>query len=412
MMDKYTVLEHEAKGCFDFFWNETTTEGPGYGLIRDNTHKWAKDVSSIASVGFGLSAYVIGVQRGWITKEQGYERALGTLKTLYQSVEHMNGFFFHFIYMNSGKRAWNSEITIIDTAILLMGALTASEYYGGEVMDYFEKIYRRVNWEWYRDKKGNMFYMGYHIGKGFSGWWDLYAEQIMMYILGAASPTYPVDKEMYYTFGRNIGKYKGNEFIYTYTGSLFAYQFTHAWVDFRNKKDRLGADWFNNSVKAVMANRQCCIDNSHKFKTYGENSWGMTACETPHGYDGSIGGAPSANNNTTHLMEGTIPPCGAVGSIVFAPEESIDAMNHMYYNLPQLWCQYGFKDAYNLDNSPVWFSECVIGIDKGISLLMLENYRSGLMWDLTMNNEYIKKGMELLEIRDINEGASPNIVVA
>lgn len=410
-MDKLTVLELEARGCFDFFWKETTIEDAGYGLIRDNTYEWARDVSSIASVGFGLSAYVIGVTRGWITKEEGYKRALGTLKTLYFDVEQIEGFFFHFINMKTGKRVWNSEVSIIDSSIALMGALTAGEYFEGEVKEYFEKIYKRINWEWYTDRKRNMFYMGYHIGKGFMGWWDLYAEQLMMYIMGAASPTHPIDKEMYYSFGRSHGEYKNHKLIYTHTGSLFTYQYSHAWIDFRNRRDRLGTHWFDNSVQAVLANRQYCIDNSYKFKTYNENSWGLTSCETPHGYDGREGAAPSADGNSTNLSDGTVAPCGAVGSIVFTPEESVAAMNYLYYNHPKLWCKYGFKDAYNLDIKPVWYSDIVIGIDKGISLLMLENYNSQLIWNLTMKNDHIKKGLELLEIKTVaGTGADMNVV--
>jgi hypothetical protein len=353
-MDKHNVLELEARGCFDFFWKEATTIGIGYGLIKDNTHDWAKEVSSIASVGFGLSAYVIGVERGWISFEDGYNRTLGTLKTLYNNVEQVEGFYVHFVNMHTGKRVWNSEVSIIDTSLVIMGAMTASEYFGEEVTIYFEKIYKRVNWDWYRDAEKNMLFMGYHYDEGFRGWWDLYAEQLMMYILGAASPTHPVDKDMYYTFGRNIGNYKEHKMIYTYTGSLFAYQFTHGFIDFRDKRDKTGINWFENSVEASKANRQWCIDKAKEYTTYNEHSWGSTACETPHGYDGRIGAAPSANNNTMNLCDGTIPPCGAIGSIVFTPEETIAAMNYMYYNIPMLWSQYGFRDGYNFDTSPPW----------------------------------------------------------
>lgn len=391
------ILDLEAKGCFDFFWNEVTIEGKGYGLIRDNTHKFAHNVSSVASVGYGLSAIIIGVERGWITYEQGYERVLGTLKTLRDDVEHMEGFFFHFVEMDSGKRAWNSEVSIIDTAITIMGALTAAEYYKGEVEELFEELYQRINWEWYRDSNKNMFYMGYHIGRGFEGWWDLYAEQFMMYFLGVASPTYPINKEMFYDFGRKVGKYKDYEMIYTHTGSLFTYQFSHAWLDLRQTKDRLGVDWFENSRLATLANRQYCIDNPNGSKTYNKNAWGMTACETPSGYMGSQGALPSANNNT-HTADGTVPPCGPAGSIVFTPQESIESLNYLYEQFPQLWGKYGFNDAYNLDVEPAWFSDVVIGIDKGITLIMLENYRTGLIWDLTMQNKYIKDAMKILEI--------------
>lgn len=398
-MNRLDILDLEAKGCFDFFWNEVCTEGEGYGLIKDNTSKWEShvNIASVASVGFGLSAIIIGVERGWITYEQGKKRALGTLKTLYNNVGQVSGFFNHFVDMYTGKRAWGSEISVIDTAIAIMGALTCSEYFKGEVEEWFEKIYQRIDWDFYRNKETNEFYMGYSQENGPFGRWDMYAEQFMMYFLGVASPTHPIPASMFYDFRRDIGSYGGDEFIYTPVGSIFPYQFSHAWIDFRNTEDKQGVDWFENSVKASIANRQYCIDNPNNLKSFHKNAWGMTACETPHGYDGSQGTLPSHNK---HTADGTVPPCGAIGSIVFTPEEAIDAMNYYYDTFKdKLWGKYGFNDAYNLDVTPEWFCENVIGIDKGISLLMIENYRSGLIWKLTMQNKYMKKAMELLEFK-------------
>ncbi|HOO75367.1 MAG TPA: glucoamylase family protein, partial [Tepiditoga sp.] len=277
-MNKKDILCKEQKLSFDFFWNEVSLKEKTYGLIRDNT---GHDVASVASVGFGLSAIPTGVENKWITREEGYERALKTLKTFFYNAEHKEGFFIHFLDMENASRTWQSEVSIIDTALFLMGALTVGEYFGGEVNDYFEKIYARVNWNWYTDKQKNMFYMGYWYEKGFGGHWDLYAEQLMMYILGAASPTHPIDPEMYYTFGRNIGKYGDYEMIYTWTGSIFTYQYTHAWIDFRKLKDRNGTNWFENSVLASKASRQYSIDMKSKYITFSENSWGLTACDSP-----------------------------------------------------------------------------------------------------------------------------------
>ena len=398
-MNRLDILDLEAKGCFDFFWNEVCTEGEGYGLIKDNTSKFEShvNIASVASVGFGLSAIIIGVERGWITYKEGEERALGTLKTLYNNVGQVSGFFNHFVDMRNGKRAWNSEISVIDTAIAIMGALTCSEYFKGEVEEWFEKIYQRIDWDFYRNKETNEFYMGYSEENGPFGQWDMYAEQFMMYFLGVASPTHPVPASMFYDFRRDIGSYGGDEFIYTPVGSIFPYQFSHAWIDFRGTEDKLGVDWFENSVKASIANRKYCIDNPNNLKSFHKDAWGMTACETPHGYDGSQGTLPSHNK---HTADGTVPPCGAIGSIVFTPEEAIDAMNYYYDTFKdKLWGKYGFNDAYNLDVTPEWFCENVIGIDKGISLLMIENYRSGLIWKLTMQNKYMKKAMELLEFK-------------
>ncbi|HPO26484.1 MAG TPA: glucoamylase family protein [Petrotogaceae bacterium] len=391
-MGRNDIVQTEAKLSFDFFWNEASLMENSYGLIKDNT---VHDAASIASVGFGLSAIVVGVNRGWITREEGYKRVVGTLKTFYSKAEQKEGFFIHFLDMQTARRTWHSEVSVIDTAIFLMGALCAAEYFKGEAEEYFEKIYKRVNWQWYTNKKKNMFYMGYWYENGFHGAWDLYAEQLMMYILGAASPSFPIDPSMYYEFKRNTGCYRDYQLIYTWTGSIFTYQFTHAWIDFRKLYDKNGVNWYENSVNATKAARQYCIDLKGKYKTFGECSWGLTACDSPDGYRGDFGAAPNGENSTVGKTDGTIPPAGAIGSIVFVPDEVIDAMNH-YRTFDNLWGRYGFKDAYNLDKN--WFSKTHIGIDKGISLLMIENYLSGLIWEVTMRNKYIKKGLEKLLI--------------
>lgn len=403
-MQNTDILELESKGCFNFFWSEANTNpnSLGYGLIRDNTRD--RNMASIASVGFGLTAIVIGVERGWITYEEGYKRVKGTLETLLNNVDQINGFFYHFIDINSGKRINNSEVSIIDTAILICGAVTAAEYFNGEIRHLFEKIYKRVDWEWYRNPDKNIFYMGYSPEMGHFGGWDLFAEQLMMYVLGVASPTHPVNSQMFYDFGRLKGKYGDlPEFIYTWTGSLFTHQFSHAWIDFRNTVDREGVDWFQNSVIATKSARQYCIDNPDNFKTFGENSWGLTACAGPNGYSGRYGSPPSGRDEPEHCNDGTVPPAGAAGSIVFTPKESIAALEYYYENFPQLWGEYGFYDAYNLDVEPAWFDDKVIGIDKGITLLMIENYRAELVWKLFMKNEYVQKGIKEIGITEKNK---------
>ena len=191
------------------------------------------------------------------------------------------------------------------------------------------------------------------------------------------------------------------DIIYTYCGTLFTYQFSHAWIDFRNKKDRDEIDWFNNSVKATKANRQYCIDNQNKFKTFNENSWGLTACLSPKGYISP--GAKPADIDLELENDGTVTPCGAIGSIVFTPKQSIKALEYYYNTFPKLWGKYGLKDGYNLENEKPWFAKEYIGIDKGIEIIMIENYLSGSIWKYFMKNEFIKKSMEILEIKKIME---------
>lgn len=390
-MRKEKLLEKELKGCYKFFIKETNTNknSKGYGLIRDKT-ELSPQIASIASVGYGLAALVIGVERNWLTFPKAYERASKTLDTFLNNMEATNGFFYHFINMETAKREWNSEVSIIDTGIFICGALLAGEYFGGIVKEKAKELYKNINWKWYLDKNTNQFYMGYLPESGFSGHWDMYAEQLMLYVLAVASPTFPVDTSIYDDFEKPKA-----DFIYTYCGTLFTYQYSHAWIDFRNRKDEQGIDWFENSVKATLANRKYCIENKEKFKTFGENSWGLTPCIGPKGYNGGFGAMPAFS--TLEENDGTISPSGAAGSIVFTPELSIKALEH-YSHFPKFWGKYGFKDAYNLEGKKPWYAKECIGIDKGISMLMIENYLTELIWQYFMKNTYIQDGLEKLKI--------------
>jgi len=302
--------------------------------------------------------------------------------------------------MKTAKRARKSEVSIIDTAILLCGSIVAGEYFGGSVWETAQLLYERTAWNWYRDDRNNRFYMGYIPEQGFSGWWDFYAEQLMTYILGAGSPTYPVPGNMFYDFACYSTNDDKKGFVYSWFGSLFTHQFSHAWVDFRGKKDLRGVDWWENSVRASLENRAYCIRMSKTFKTLHEKSWGLTPCDGPFGYQGRYGSEPSALLNRMHIVDGTVPPAGAAGSIVFTPNESLEAMEYYYNNHPKLWGRYGFVDAYNVDVLPNWYASDVIGINKGITLLMIENFRTGLIWDLFMKNRWVKKGINAVGLED------------
>ena len=402
------IVRKELKACYKFFINEVNdnTKSEGYGLIRDKTIL-ADNISSIASVGYGLAALVIGVKHKWISYKSAYNKAVGTLDTFINNVEGINGFFYHFVNMENGKREWDCEVSIIDTAIFICGALTAGEYFGKDVKKKAEILYKKINWQWYRNEKNNYFYMGYKPEIGFWGHWDMYAEQLMLYVLGVSSPTFPIDKSMYYTFQRKKADYCDiKDIIYTYCGTLFPYQFSHAWIDFRNLKDENQTDWFENSIKATKANRQYCINNMNNFKTYNENSWGLTSCLSPRGYC-EFGAKPS-DANLNKMNDGTVSPCGAIGSIIFTPNESIKAMEYYYNNFPKLWGKYGFKDGYNLEKKSPWFAEEYIGIDKGIELLMLENYLNGTVWRYFMKNKYVGAGLDILKIKKIESTEKEN----
>ena len=389
------LIQKELKKSYDFFIKEANLKkkSKGYGLIHDKT-LLSNNISSIASVGYGLSALIIGVEHKWISYKKAYDRANKTLDTFINNVEGKNGFYYHFVNMETGKREWNCEISIIDTAIFICGALTVGEYFGGKIKEKAELLYNNINWQWYSN--GDYFYMGYTPEKGFWSAWDMYAEQLMLYILGVSSPTFPISKNMYHNFKIERENYQNiKDIIYTYGGTLFTYQFSHAWIDFRNKKDSNGIDWFENSIRATKANRLYCISNKNNYKTFNENSWGLTACLSPNGYSGSFGSMPCKSNLKIE-NDGTISPCGAIGSIVFTPKESIKAMEYYYNTYPKLWGKYGFKDAFNLENKVPWFAKEYIGIDKGIEMVMLENYLNGTIWKYFMKNTYVEQGLKKL----------------
>lgn len=389
------VIEWEMRGAFAFFWEQANTDpaSPGYGLIRDR-YPGSEGIASIASVGFGLTAYIIGAEKGYVSRDEACARVEGTLATLL-ALPREHGFYYHFLDMRTGQRAWQSEVSSIDTAILLMGVLSAGEYCS-ESRPKAEEIYTGVDWPWFVDSERNMFYMAYRPEKGFEGYWDFYAEQLMLYILAAGSPTHPVDPSVYYTFTRHKAKYgEGRPFIHSWFGSIFTYQYSHAWIDFRNLTDQRGVNWFDNSVEATLAHYRFAVAMDEKYLTLGPQAWGLTACDSPHGYEGRYGAPPSGYDYKQHLVDDTIAPAGAIGSIIFLPEEAKQAMVY-YYSFERLRGPYGFQDAFNLTED--WFASDVIGIDKGISLLMLANYQNDLVYSVTMKNAFIQNGLERLGI--------------
>lgn len=390
------VIENEMRASFDFFWEQANTDptSPGFGLIRDR-FPGSPGIASMAAVGFGLTAYPIGVEKGYISFTEGYNRANGTMDTLLK-MERIEGFYFHFVDMETGERAWQSEISSIDTSLLLMGVLTAGDYFGDEVQSKAQEIYEGVNWPWFLDESRHMFHMAYRPGEGFAGHWDFYAEQLMMYVLAAASPTYPLDETPYYTFTRHYGKFDdGEPFIHSWFGSLFTYQYSHAWIDFRPYMDKEGVNWFDNSVAASLAHYNFAVANDDKYETVGPLAWGLSASDGPDGYNGLYGAPPSGFDNRSHLVDDTVPPSAAIGSIIFVPEQAEQAMLN-YASIENLQSNYGFLDAYNLSED--WFATDVIGIDKGITLLMLANYENDLVYKIVMQNAQILNGLDRLQI--------------
>lgn len=373
-------LDLSEKKSFDFFWKETNEDN---GLTRNTTEP--NSPVSIASCGFALTAIPIAIERGWITKDEGYARALLTLKTFRDDLENEHGFYYHFVDFKTGRRAWRSEISCIDTALFLAGALFGGEYFKGtEIEAIAKELYERADWAWFTN--GTPFlHWAWSPERGFEGKMSSYSEVMLSYILAIGSPAHPIPVSSWDVLKRPIGLYDKKWIIYADGGSLFTYQFPHAWVDFRNKHDKF-VDYWENSKKAVEANRQFCIDNMGDFKTYGENLWGISASLGPSGYK-AYGAEPGKG-----IHDGTIAPYAVAASIPFAPELAVTAYRNMYdVYKDKIWGDYGFTDALNLDRK--WYCKYFIGIDKGIELLMIENYRSGFVWKYFMKLSYINDAL-------------------
>ena len=264
-------LEHDS---ITYFAGEAN---PANGLIKDSSRPGAP--CSVAVVGFGLTALCIGDSRGWIDKKQAYDRVLKTLKTFRDNVPNEHGFFYHFLNMWNASRAWDSEVSSIDTALFLAGALFAGEYYKGtEVETLAKELYDRVDWPWMMNGH-KVVCMGWKPKEGFLPfYWDSYSEAMILYALAIGSATHPIPVDSWYAWARPTDSYEDYKLIYCYTGSIFTYQYSHAWIDFRNlDENKTGTNYYSNSVNAVRANREFCIDKSSKYKSYGEDSWGL-AC--------------------------------------------------------------------------------------------------------------------------------------
>ena len=366
----------ELRHCFDYFYDNFSRDDGTYGLMPDKVPDIGR-ISSIAANAFVFVAMAAGADFGFITKDEAEQICIRALET-HKKLEREQGFYYHFYFMNSGERAHRCELSIIDSALFFAGALAAGGYFGGRTLELARELYLECNWEYFYCPNRKMFRMSKY-DSGFTGYWDVYAEQLIVYFLAAGSHKgKKIARQAYDSFARLNGEYGGVNFIYTWFGSLFTHQFSHAFIDFKGYIDGDGVNWFDNSVKATLANRQFCMDNADKFRGYGPDGWGLTSCLTSEGYIGRIGTIPSGNGNSENLSNGTIAPCGAIGAVVFTPDESLSALKH-FYNLPGLVSKYGLKDAYNEDEG--WFSDSYISIDKGISIAMLANYLKHTVWN-------------------------------
>ena len=348
-----------------------------------------KTVSSIAATGFGLTALCIGAQRGYQASAEIAARVRATLSFLLNQLQAQgqNGFFFHFVDMTTGARAFTSEVSSIDTAILLCGVLTCGEYFSqdSQIPNLAAQIYGNVNFAWMLNG-GTTLSMGWTPENGFlSNRWDTYSELMMLYLLAIASPTNPIPPSSWAAWSRPAFTYQGMTYISS-GAPLFIHQYSHAWFDFRNKKDAF-TDYFQNSITATMAHRLFCLSLAPQFSDYSNDLWGITSSDSANRYV-AWGGPPAVGP-----IDGSIVPCATAGSLPFDYTQTIHVLRWIRGHYPQAWQRYGYVDAFNPLTG--WYDTDVIGIDVGISVLMAENQRTKFVWNTFMKNPEAQSAMQM-----------------
>jgi hypothetical protein len=370
-------LDEVQKAIFLYFWEQASSTT---GQVKDRAVASGGDtrtVSSIAATGFGLTALCIGHKRGYGDATQIEDRVSATLSFLLTQT-NVNGFYYHFVDMESGARAFNSEVSSIDTSILLCGILTCRQYFqDAQIQSMASQIYDRVNWPWMLNG-GAAFSMGWTPEDGFiTTRWDTYSELMMIYLLAIGSTTNPVPASAWDAFDRPTYTYQGLTYITNLYAPLFIHQYSHAWFDFRNKTDKY-TNYFNNSVTATQAHKLFCLSLQSQFSDYQSNAWGITASDSAAGYT-AWGGPPEMGS-----IDGTLVPCATGGSLAFASADCITVLRNLQSKYPLSWHRYGFIDAFNPLTG--WYDSDALGIDAGITMLMAENQRSSFVWNTFMQN--------------------------
>jgi hypothetical protein len=411
------ALDRLQRDTFGYFKNETNLRN---GMVPDNTRKGSH--ASIAAIGLGLAAYPVGVVQAFISREEAVDRVLTTLRFFWNSSQGKEpdatgykGFYYHFLHMDTGRRAWECELSTIDSAILLAGALAAATYFDKpteqehEIRRLADDLYRRADWKWALNDNGKVS-MGWKPESGFLPYcWEGHNESILLHVLGLASPTHPLPPESYKAFTSTYcwKEIRGYEFLYG--GPLFMHQLSHLWIDFRGIQDEFmlerGIDYFENSRRATYVQQQYAIDNPQEFRGYGENAWGITASDGPgpavlkvdgierRFFDYEARGAPYGPD------DGTLAPGAVVASLPFAPEIVLPALKYFNDVYPEMTSEYGFKCSFNPtfvdgdQSEKGWISKGYYGLDQGPVMIMIENYRTGFFWELMKKCRYLGDGL-------------------
>lgn len=393
-------LEDLQKRLFQYFWEQAD---PQTGLVPDRARINGspldtnhQNVGSIAATGFGLTALCIASERRWLDSASALERTRTTLRFFADRAYQQRGWFYHWIDTKTGERRWNSEVSSIDTALLLGGVLTVRQCFANdpEITRLATKIYNRVDFRWMLNGDPLLLSHGWKPETGFlRPRWDTYSEDTILYLLAIGSPNYPIPARSWYALWKDRYRYEGHAYFTTIGVPLFMHQYSHAWVDYRGRKESRGdrVDYFENSVKATLAHRAFCINLAHAFPAYGPEMWGITASDSAKGYL-AWGGPPH-----DPAIDGTVVPAAAGGSLMFTPELSVRALRTMREKYGEkIYGRYGFVDAFNPNTG--WVNPDVIGIDQGITLLSAENARTGNVWRWFMKNAEVPLAMQRVRL--------------
>lgn len=420
MSKKCTVdaeLEKLQSETFKYFLHETNLNN---GLVLDKTaDNWP---SSIAATGLALTTYPVAVERGFISRTSAVSRVLTTLRFFWNSPQGpepdatgYKGFYYHFLDMKTGRRAWQCELSTVDSAFLLAGMLAAAIYFDANTADEQEirtladALYRRVDWQWAQNQGATLTH-GWKPESGFLNYrWEGYDEAMLLYILGLGSPTYPLPASSYMAWTATYAWENCYGHEYLYAGPLFTHQLSHVWIDFRKIQDafmrRKGIDYFENSRRATYIQQQYAISNPLRFVGYDRYCWGITASDGPgpdtlkldgiqrQFYDYIGRGVPYGPD------DGTIAPWAAITSLPFAPDIVLPVIDHYIYTLKlKEGHVYGFRATFNQTHPDKthhcgWVSPWHYGLNEGPIILMIENYRTGLLWELMRQCPYIVNGL-------------------
>lgn len=407
------LLDEISREGFQYFLDYAH---PDTGLVADKITTAGDNVCSVAAQGFKFAVLPMGVERGWISFDEGYESAALALRTLKNSTGRRYGLYAHFLNMETGDQsldAYEVGVSTIDSALMIAGALVAGEYFGGEAKELANEIYAEMDWSAFQNEsRGGQIYMLWEPEneRDFDGpgrftppVWDWYSDEtLLIAILGVSSPTeefrLPLERA-FSNWNRPVGSDGKREFVYTWPGTLFNYTFANLFLDFSELgEDPNGINWWDNTRKAVLSNRDWCRANADLFESYGTDRWGITASSGPH-YTYVVPGHQPRGAEGNSPAGGVVAPYGVGMSVPWEPRDTIAALRHMRdleVNGKPLWTSvedggYGFWDAFSIDQD--WVSDDVFAIAHGPMLMGIENYRTGLIWDLAIRNEHLREGL-------------------